>query len=263
MTTHRIRSGITDISITSFKQWLVEEYATYSPTKLNAAFVRNVSDLRSFRATTGEQRPSESQIVEGSRDKDSVAFPRIHMTLGAISLDGERAGFKKRYATGGLQIGRDTHAGEAYFESARPVKLDLGATFFADNLDDILCYTTMLFEAAPKLSLYIEDDDTGFKFEIGVAIEGDLTIPQADTSTTGDPFMLETVFRLNTFVGIVSKQRLIRSISINTRAGGATEPNRYFQITNLPIHMQEFFNYYDLYRKNSYHYKGTYSEVSK
>ena len=261
--TQRIRSGITDISIKSFEQWLVEEYAKYSDKKLNTAFVRNVSDLRSFRATTGKQRPSDSRLVEGSRDKDSVAFPRMHLTIGSLSLHSDKAGYKKKHAFGGLQIGRDTFAGEAYFESARPVILELGATFFADSIDDIFCYATMLFEVAPRIAMYIADDETGFNFEIGVGIEGDLTIPQADMSTPGDPFAMETVFRLHTYTGVASKQRLIRRITVTAQPNAS--PGTRFTIDDLQRDMEKLFDmrYYDVYNRDSVYYRGDYKELNK
>lgn len=259
MTQKKIRSGITEISVTLFLQWLREEFSTYSDNPLTVKLLRNASDLRSFRAATGEQRPSDTDNVQGQRG-DSVAFPRAHATLGRFALNPDKGGYKKSVASGGIQTGRNTHLGEAYFETMRPVLLDIGVSFQTDNLDEVLAYGTMLFEVAPKLTLNARDDESGFNVQIGVGIEGELTIPPADTSAPGDPFVMETVFTLSTYTGIVSTQRLIRKIRVSSYARSDSMPTQTFELDSFTKVMADTLNYYDLYNRNSPFYKGDYKE---
>lgn len=252
-----VRSGVLEASLTVFQQWVSREFAKYGDNVLTTALLRNAADMRSFAdLSKREPQPSE-QPVFGERNKKLV-YPFMAMTIGAFEIDAFKAGLKPKRYTNGQMIGKDKEAGKAYFEDYIPVTLAVGAVFETDSLDHVIAYATMLFRAAPRVTLVIEAE-TGFKTEIGVQIEPTLTIPQSDFSTPGDPFKFEHTFVISSYVGIASEMPLIKHVTVNARVG-STSTDDVFSIQNLPAIQLQKLSWYELFDPTHPNYKYNYQE---
>lgn len=252
----KTRAGLLDVSISLLLKHLSLEYGKYTGTDLPVKLVRNIADLRSFKAQTGNQKPSEEGPVAGEREKNDVLYPRASMAIGSLRLD-ESRGIGKNQLSNGQMIGKDVDKGVAYFESYRPVVLTLGLTLTTHSMEDVITFATMLFEMAPSFTL-LARADTGFLTEIGVGVEAEMTIPQADMSQPGDPFVYETTFAVRTYSGVATQQRIIRRIEVDYQLWD--KPSQKFNV-DLPAQVvTDDFNYYDLFDRSSAYYKYDYSQ---
>lgn len=248
-----VRSGVLEASLTVFQQWVTLQYAKYSENTLVTGLLRNTADMRSFATILQQPRKANGPPIFGERNK-TFAYPILGMAMGAFEIDTFKAGLKPKHYTNGQMIGKSKEKNLAYFESYRPVKLTVGAIFETDTLDDVVAYGTMLFLAAPRVTLVIESEETGFKTEIGVAIETSLTIPQADFGTPGDPFKFEHSFVIDSYIGVASEMPLIRSVTVNARVGTTSEHD-IFNIHDLPALQLMKLQVHELFDKASPNFK--------
>lgn len=249
------RSGVFEASLAVFQQWLKVNYALFSDSTLQTAYLRNAADMRSFNDFFKyQQQASDSGPVAGTSTK--LIYPFAGLTVGQISPDEHRAGYKQKRFAGGQLIGKNRDKDEAYFETYAPVLVTVGAAIESNDFDDIIAYVTMLIESRPRITLLLRSDDTGFTTEIGVQPELQFTIPQSDSSTPGDPYKFEHTLTISTYMGISKTMPLIKNVRVMARVADKLDETEF----NVESPAMEFMDlkYFELFDKGSTNFKYTY-----
>jgi len=255
-----VRSGITNTSLVLLLDWISREFAKYDDNVMTVRLLRNSADLRSFNTVLENQvQLTDEAPVLGERNRKLV-YPFVGVTIGSFEIDPFKVGLRPKISTNGQMIGKDKDKGEAYFESYIPIKLTVGASLTTDNLDHVLAYANMLAMARGRITLVMEAD-TGFKTHIGIAVDTNLTIPQADMSTPGDPFRFEHTFIIETYTGIEMKQRLIRSMTVTAKLGNGIDDSVY-KLDDVPALVLQKLYFYELFDKANPNYKYNYPQGS-
>lgn len=238
------RSGVMKATIAAFINWINTAYTAYGTT-MNTYLVRNIADLRQP-GRLKNQSASDEGPVFSKENKDTVEFPLLRIALGDVSVDETKAGLKPR---GPLMIERSPHRdGSATFDSAIPIRMTMAVKFDSDNMDHVIDFVSMIFHALPKVSFSIAHEG-GFVFETSAQLESSLTIPQADMSAPGDPYSLETVVILNTYIGLITQGRVIREIKL--RVGQQPTRSIPIEIQTIPILGTSSIKFYELFDSKS------------
>lgn len=248
------RSGVFEASLAIVAEYLAAEFENFGDSKLATQYLRNAADLRSFGRVYKQKPQSSDEAPVYGKDNEKLKYPFMGLVLGQLGLDPHRAGYKKNHFTNGRMIGKDTDKNTAYFESHRPVKVTVGATLETDDIQEIIQYATMLFEIGPRIALSVQSEETGHVTEFGLQFDMDLTIPPADSSTTGDPYRFEHTLTLDTYTGIASTLPLIRNVKVSAKIGTRVE-DTVFNIDDMqPIILKQL-RYYELFDKASDSFK--------
>jgi len=235
-----VKSLLFKSTIRAFILWLENEWGQYSDTKLGVALVRNMADLRSYERSVPE-----------------LIYPFGLMALAQISVNTERGGFGKRFQS--IVTGVDTETNKAQIQRLTPVKVGLAMTFTTDDMNDMLNFVQLCVDNAPGPTLVLQANGSGFAFESRVSISPDIAIPQADLGSPGKPFQLEVSFVINSWMGMIVQQGLIKSITATYKE--ATGPNLKTVSVDIAngdvqgLSVQEL-NYTDPFDTASKNYRG-------
>lgn len=189
-----VKSLLFKSTIRAFILWLENEWSQYSDTKLGVALVRNMADLRSYERSTKE-----------------LIYPFGLMALAQVSVNTERSGYGKRFQS--IVTGVNTESHKAQVQHLTPVKVGLGMTFTTDDMNDMINFIQLCVDNAPGPTLVLQANGSGFAFESRVSISPDITVPQADLGSPGKPYMLEVSFVINSWMGMIVEQGLIKSVT--------------------------------------------------
>ena len=194
-------SLITKSSISAFLAWLENEWALFDGERsLDAAIVPSFEAMRTYRRSAG----------------DKLTYPFGLTKVATIQPHGDKAPYNKRHMS--VETGRDQRDATVKIENLIPVQVGMGVHFRTDNWDDILTYSSMLMLNAPGPPLVISNEDTGFQFECRVNIDPQIDIPDITSAEDGKYYVLEQTFILNTYIGVVRKQGLIKNIDISFKS---------------------------------------------
>ena len=249
------RSGILKATLSAFLTWLSEEFSNYGDDALKVYLTRNITDMRQP-GRLRKERASDEAPVQGQDHRDTVEYPMMRVSLGEISIDGERSGFKKNRANNGVIVGMDREQNLAYTDSMLPVKVSLGARIDTTDLDQLLIIAHMLLLANPKVVFTFLSESGTVPIETSVTFDPSLTIPQADLGSPGSPYSLETTFVMNTYIGVITRQRLIRSIDVQY-VNPRSLHTKTLMVDKLQANIFELetMHEYDLFDRASIHYK--------
>lgn len=247
------RSGILKATLSALLSWLGDEYRQYGQNELKVYLVRNVTDMRQPGRLKNKQS-SEEAPIQGEEQNDTVESPMLRIALGDFSIDGTKGGFRKQRANNGVVLGIDKDQGIAYTDSMTPVNVTLGARFDSADLEDILIFVTMLFEARPKVSFSFVTEAGTTWIETSVTFEASLTVPQADFST-GGMYSLETIFTMSTYVGKITQQRIIKAVRVTTAAPSNSSAELSIDKLTSSLYESDVMKYYSLFDKSSPFFK--------
>lgn len=251
------RSGVFEASLAVFQQWLQVNYAMFGDSALQTAYLRNAADMRSFSDLfKKKQQASDEGPVVGTNTK--LVYPFAGLTVGQISPDEHKAGYKPKRFSGGQLIGKDRDKDEAYFESYAPVVVTIGAAIESNDFDDIIAYVTMFIQSRPRITLLLRSEDTGFTTEIGVQPELQFTIPQADSSTPGDPYKFEHTLTISTYMGIAKTMPLIKDVKVTAIVTDNPDKTE-FTVDNPTMEFMSL-KYFELFDKGSTKFKYAYKQ---
>lgn len=249
------RNGLLKGTLSALLTWLETEFEAYGEGSLKVVLVRNLADMRQP-SRNNKQRASEEAPVYGEEQKDTVEYPLMRIALGDISIDGERAGFNKKYALGrGIPIGLNKEEGYAYKDTLIPVKVSLGARFDTADLEHLLVLVSTIFHAIPKITFTFLTETGTVPIDCSVNFDPSMTIPQADMSNPGDPYTLETTFTLNTYIGNITKQPIVKGIQVTFAHPEKRSDPITMDKTKMSIYERYNVKYYDLFDLNSKHFK--------
>lgn len=249
------RSGILKATIASVLTWLGDEFEKYGEGALKVYLVRSISDMRQP-ARMRKERASDEAPVYGEEAKDTVEYPILRIALGEIGLDSTKAGFRRNRANNGVVVGIDKDRGVAVTDTFVPVNLVLGSRFETTDLDQALIYAQMLLLNGPKLTFTFVNEGSSVPIETSVEFETSLTVPQADLGSTGSPYALETVFKLNTYIGNITEQRIIKAITVSyTNPQSIADSFLNIDTVTATLLEKDTMHYYDLFDRSSNHFK--------
>lgn len=237
-------SGVTQASVAAMLEWLSTEYAAYSGRNLTTRLV----------SSDGNLRQAQVQDKEGKK----LEYPFALAQMGSVGIDTERLGLMDRTGTRGVMTNRNRTNGFAEFESMRPIRAAFGINFRTASYEDVWLFTHTLLMACPRKRLVIESDE-GFRVECDVDIDPELTVPPLESGDAGSNYTYETTLVLRTYMGIVTRHRLIRNIKLSVLDGGEGQgPINERTVYSGPIQTlleRVEYSYHDLFDPASGHNK--------
>lgn len=226
-------------------RWLSLKWYDFSVNALDrplkVAVVDTPNAIRSFRRATGD---------------DALSYPFGLMTLVRLSLDTERGGFNKRFNNIGLS--KDSRDVTAMVRSLTPVKMGLGLSLRTDRLDEVMAFSSMIFNHAPGPVLVIKDNYS-FQYESRLFFDTDIDITEPESSEDGKKFVINFVISANSWDGVITNTPLIRNmqVSFNEGISGHRYSARYDVDNGNTMVLSEFTREdRDMFDQDSNYYRG-------
>ena len=169
--------------------------------KLRVVQVRSADDLRSTEEAL-ERRETEP--------KSGIQYPYGNLILTNISPVPEMGSFSKKNIP--IVTNRSDNSGKVVISNAIPVKLGIGLSVRSDNLSHIIKLAMILMFSAPKITLMLQAEDSGFTYNVMLDIDPEMAIPQADMGHPGKEFRFDSTIILTTYMVRSRTQGVIREI---------------------------------------------------
>lgn len=183
----------------AYLRWVQMLWTQYSKRQLKTAYVGNVDDMRKFKDVVKDVIPPLL----------SIAFVRLE-------LDQTRGAGARKFNR--VLTGIDRNRGKSVIRRLTPVRLGFTVRFKTDDGREAVSFAQMMLNAYPGMTFYFEDN-LNFRVACRLHLDEGYDLPPADISNAGDLYTMESVFSMDTYIGTVEEQGLIRSIQVRYSAG--------------------------------------------
>jgi hypothetical protein len=186
---------LVDATLSAYQRWLRDTWAVYSK---NPLYV-----------TTSDSVTSIKQLVYESND---VQYPTVILAPAGIQLNTDRAGLRSRYTS--ITGVKDYDKKTAVLYNLTPIKAGYGMQVRSDSMDDLMLFSSMIYQAMPGPSIIIQHKG-GFEFESKISFPTDL-----DITSNSDPnkfFSIDMSIVFSSWLGIFDTVGLIDTLKFQYR----------------------------------------------